>query len=168
MSSSLDNKLDLLRLRLGVSREMRNCSVLCLTETWLNDNMPMMPDPPSFQLDGRLLFRVDRNQQSGKAQRKADYAFYVNKDWCTNCTLVNSHCSEAIEHMTVKCRPHYLPREFTAVFVTAVYIPPGAKANEALKELHNNISSLQHKHPEACILRGCGGFQPRKPDRHPA
>ncbi|KAI3369447.1 hypothetical protein L3Q82_007487 [Scortum barcoo] len=51
--------------------------------------------------------------------------------------------------MTVKCRPHYLPREFTAVFVTAVYIPPGAKANEALKELHNNISSLQHKHPEA-------------------
>ncbi|KAI3358987.1 hypothetical protein L3Q82_015367 [Scortum barcoo] len=59
-----------------------------------------MPDP-AFQLDGRLLFRADRNQQ------------------------------------------------FTAVFVTAVYIPPGAKANEALKELHNNISSLQHKHPEA-------------------
>ncbi|KAI3377103.1 hypothetical protein L3Q82_000302 [Scortum barcoo] len=28
---SLDNKLDLLRLRLGVSSEMRNCSVLCLT-----------------------------------------------------------------------------------------------------------------------------------------
>ncbi|KAI3358424.1 hypothetical protein L3Q82_014857, partial [Scortum barcoo] len=75
---------------------------------------------------------------------------YVNKDWCTNCTLVNSHCSEAIEHMTVKCRPHYLPPvSSTAVFVTAVYIPPGAKANEALKELHNNISSLQHKHPEA-------------------
>ncbi|KAI3370508.1 hypothetical protein L3Q82_025269 [Scortum barcoo] len=63
--------------------------------------------------------------------------------------------------MTVKCRPHYLPREFTAVFVTAVYIPPGAKANEALKELNNNISSaLQHKHPGG-VLRGCGGFQPR-------
>ncbi|KAI3354852.1 hypothetical protein L3Q82_004551 [Scortum barcoo] len=106
-----------------------------------------MPDP-AFQLDGRLLFRADRNQQSGKA-RGGGLCVYVNKDWCTNCTLVNSHCSEAIEHMTVKCRPHYLPREFTAVFVTAVYIPPGAKANEALKELHNNISSLQHKHPEA-------------------
>ncbi|KAI3376730.1 hypothetical protein L3Q82_016491 [Scortum barcoo] len=67
---SLDNKLDLLRLRLGVSREMRNCSVLCLTETWLNDNMP----DPAFQLDGRLLFRADRNQQSGKAPTGADYA----------------------------------------------------------------------------------------------
>ncbi len=37
---SLDNKLDLLRLRLGASREMRDCAVLCLTETWLNSNMP--------------------------------------------------------------------------------------------------------------------------------
>ncbi|KAI3351325.1 hypothetical protein L3Q82_005870 [Scortum barcoo] len=163
MSAPLDNKLDLLRLRLGASREMRNCSaVLCLTETWLNDNMP----DPAFQLDGRLLFHADRNQRSGKA-RKGGLCVYVNKDWCTNCTLVNSHCSEAIEHMTVKCRPHYLPREFTAVFVMAVYIPPGAKTNEALKELNNNISSLQHKAPGG-VLRGCGGFQPRKPDRHPA
>ncbi|KAI3376697.1 hypothetical protein L3Q82_017126 [Scortum barcoo] len=51
------------RLRLGASREMRNCAVLCHTETWLNDNMP----DPAFQIDGRLLFRADRNQQSGKA-----------------------------------------------------------------------------------------------------
>ena len=141
---SLDNKMDLLRLRLGASCEMRNCAVLCLTETWLNDNMP----DSALQLDGRLLFRADRNQQSGKA-RGGGLCVYVNKGWCTNCTLVNSQCSEAIEYMTVKCRPHYLPREFTAAFVVAVYIPPDAKANEALKELHNNISSLQHKHPEA-------------------
>ncbi|GAA6231470.1 uncharacterized protein LOC109141784 [Lates japonicus] len=134
---SLDNKTDLLRLRLEASSEMRNCAVLCLMETWLNDNMP----DTAFQFDGRLLFRSDRNQQSGKA-RGGGLCVYVNKGWCTNCTLVNSHCSEAIEHMTVKCRPHYLPREFTAVFVMA-------KANEALTELHNNISSLQHKHPEA-------------------
>jgi len=132
--------MDLLRLRLGASSEMRNCVVLCLTETWLNDNMP----DSAFQLDGRLLFRVHRNQQSGKA-RGGGLCVYVNKGWCANCALVNNHCSEAIEYMTVKCRPHYLPREVTAVFVVAVYIPPDAKANEALKELHNNISSLQHK-----------------------
>ncbi len=53
--------------------------------------------------------------------------------------------------MTVKCRPYYLPREFTAVFITIVYIAPGANANanEALQELHETISSLQIKHPEA-------------------
>lgn len=54
---------------------------------------------------------------------------YVNEDWCTNCGLVNSYCSEAIELMTVKYRPHYPPWEFTAMFVTNVYIPVGA--NEA-------------------------------------
>ncbi len=53
--------------------------------------------------------------------------------------------------MTVKCRPYYLPWEFTAVFITIVYIAPGANANanEALQELHETISSLQIKHPEA-------------------
>ena len=117
---SLDNKLDLIRLRLGVSQEMRNCAVLCFTETWLNENMP----DSAFQLDGQLLFRADRNSLSGKT-RWGGLCVYLNKRWCTNCTLVSTHCSEAIEHLTVKCRPHYLPREFTAVFVMAVYIQRG-------------------------------------------
>lgn len=74
---------------------------------------------------------------------------YVNKGWWTNCKLVKSQCAEAIELMTVRCRPFYLPPEFTAVFVTIVYIPPGANANKAMKELHDTISLLQTKHPEA-------------------
>ncbi|KAI4901454.1 hypothetical protein NFI96_022824 [Prochilodus magdalenae] len=141
---SLDNKLDLLRLRMSVSDEMRNCAVICLTETWLNDSMP----DSAFQLAGRQLFRADRNQLSGKA-RGGGLCVYINKGWCTNCVVVNALCSEATEQLTVKCRPHYLPREFTAVFVIAVYIAPDANANNALKELHDNISSLQNKHPEA-------------------
>ncbi|KAI4885552.1 hypothetical protein NFI96_004062 [Prochilodus magdalenae] len=141
---SLDNKLDLLRLRMSVSDEMRNCAVICLTETWLNDSMP----DSAFQLAGRQLFRADRNQLSGKA-RGGGLCVYINKGWCTNCVVVNALCSEATEQLTVKCRQHYLPREFTAVFVIAVYIAPDANANNALKELHDNISSLQNKHPEA-------------------
>ncbi len=37
--------------------------------------------------------------------------------------------------MAVKFRPYYLPREFNAVFITIVYIAPGANANanEALQ-----------------------------------
>ncbi|XP_062394808.1 ribonuclease inhibitor-like isoform X2 [Sardina pilchardus] len=143
---SLDNKMDLLRLRLSVSTEMKHCAVLCLTETWLNNNMP----DSAFQIDGLQLFRADRDHRSGKT-RGGGLCVYVNGGWCTNCVLVKSYCSEAIELMTVKCRPHYLPREFTAVFVNIVYIPPGANANAnvALQELHDTISSLQTKHPEA-------------------
>ncbi|KAI3376130.1 hypothetical protein L3Q82_016660, partial [Scortum barcoo] len=86
---SLDNKLDLLRLRLGVSREMRNITVLCLMETWLNDNMP----DPAFQIDSRLLFRVQTATSSRGKPSGGGLCVYVNKGWCTNCTLVNSHWS---------------------------------------------------------------------------
>ncbi len=127
---SLDNKVDLLSLRLSVSIEMRNCAVLCLTETWLNYNMP----DSAFQIDGLQLFRADRDHRSGKT-RGGGLCVYVNEGWCTNCGLVNSYCSEAIELMAVKFRPYYLPREFNAVFITIVYIAPGANANanEALQ-----------------------------------
>ncbi len=37
------------------------------------------------------------------------------------------------------------------VFI-AVYIPPSTNANEALGELHDNICSLQNKHPEAFFV----------------
>ncbi|KAI3369575.1 hypothetical protein L3Q82_024384 [Scortum barcoo] len=66
---SLDNKLDLLRLRLGVSREMRNCAVLCLTETWLNDNMM---DPASSSTAGFSSVRTATSSRGKPAG--ADYA----------------------------------------------------------------------------------------------
>ncbi|KAL7874577.1 hypothetical protein SRHO_G00055470 [Serrasalmus rhombeus] len=68
-----------------------------------------MPDS-AFQLAGRQLFRADRNRLSRKAQG-GGLCVYINKGWCTNCVLVNSHCSEATEQLTVKCRPHYLPHK---------------------------------------------------------
>ncbi|CAI5678409.1 unnamed protein product [Oreochromis niloticus] len=141
---SLDNKLDLLRIRMSVSEEMRNCSILCLTETWLKDNMPNS----AFQIYGWQLFRADRNMLSGKA-RGGGLCVYINKGWCMNCVVINSHCSEDVELMTVKCCPFYSPRQFLLMFVIAAYIAPHANANNVLKELHNNISSLQNKHPEA-------------------
>lgn len=38
------------------------------------------------------------------------------------------------------------------MFIVAVYIPPQANANAALKELHDYISALQNKHPEALYV----------------
>ena len=49
----LDNKMDLMRLRLS-SRNMRNCCVFLLTDTWLNNNLP----DSAYQIDGLLLFRA--------------------------------------------------------------------------------------------------------------
>lgn len=48
---ALDNKMDLLRLRINVYKEMRNCCMLLQTETWLNNNVP----DSALQISGMLL-----------------------------------------------------------------------------------------------------------------
>ncbi|KAL0161541.1 hypothetical protein M9458_045266 [Cirrhinus mrigala] len=50
------------------------------------------------------------------------------------------------------CRPFWLPREFSAVIITAVYIPPQADTDRAHTELYNAISSQETTHPEAALI----------------
>ncbi|KAK1805357.1 hypothetical protein P4O66_019188 [Electrophorus voltai] len=52
----------------------------------------------------------------------------------------------------VRCRPFHLPREFTSVFIIALYIPPSAHTREALQELYGAISELQNVHPDGLFI----------------
>ncbi len=54
--------------------------------------------------------------------------------------------------MFVKCRPFYLPREFTAIVIVAVYIPPCANAKDALRELYSAISEQQTNNPDGFFI----------------
>lgn len=73
---------------------------------------------------------------------------YVHDNWC-NANIVDSHCVPDLEYLTVKCRPFYLPWEFTAVMVATVYVPPDAKTNVAQGYLLHTINSHQTTHPDA-------------------
>lgn len=78
---------------------------------------------------------------------------YITNDWCTNTVSKNRHCCANLEFVTVKRRPIYLPREFTIVLVTAVYIPPDANTSLAIRLLHDGISKLKSKgFVELCSL----------------
>ncbi len=66
--------------------------------------------------------------------------------------MIVSHCSTDIEFMIIKCRPFYLPREFSILIITAVYIPPSANTKEAMCVLYNAISNLQTIHPEGVFI----------------
>lgn len=79
---ALDNKMDQPRLR-SCQREMQHCSVLVLTETWLNNNMP----DSVFELDGRLLFRSDRDPQLSGKTRGGGLGILVHKLFCGGQTL---------------------------------------------------------------------------------
>ncbi len=66
-----------------------------------------------------------------------------------------SFCSPDLEFHTLLCRPFWLPREFTAIIITAVYIPPPppqANTDQALRELYGNISEQETAHPDAAFI----------------
>ncbi len=83
--------------------------------------------------------------------------FFINKKWCgpRNISILSRSCSPHLEHLSIICRPFYLPREFSSIVVTTVYIPPQADTSLALSKLHDELSGYINKHPDAaCIIAG--------------
>ncbi len=145
---SLENKLDLIQLSRSTQHAARDCCVFVFTETWLNDNIP----DSAIQQHGLTSYRADSDSSlSGKA-RRGGLCVYVNKEWCNNAVVVTKHCSSLVEFMFVKCRPFYLPREFTAIVIVAVYIPPCANTKDALRELSSAISEQQTNNPDGFFI----------------
>ncbi len=69
-----------------------------------------------------------------------------------NLHSIKSFCSPDLEFRMLLCRPFWLPREFTAIIITAVYIPPQANTDQALKELYGNISKQETAYPDAAFI----------------
>lgn len=147
---SIDNKLDDIRARIRFQRDVRNCNVLCFTETWLT---PEVPDHAVRPAETFSVFRMDRTVDSGKS-RGGGVCFLTNNSWCDprNVVVLSRSCSPDLEHLAILCRPFYLPREFSAVIIVAVYIPPQADTDTALTTLQDSISRHSTKHPDAALI----------------
>lgn len=145
---SLTDKIDELRLRIISHNWIKDCNIMIFTETWLNSGVP----DSAIELAERYVLRADRTADDSGKTRGGGLCIYVNKAWCTDTASIESHCSANLEFLMVKCRPFYLPREFTSTVVTATYVPPDANAKQAMKELHAAISKQQTLHPEAAFI----------------
>ncbi len=67
----------------------------------------------------------------------------INKKWCDprKISILSRSCSPHLEHLSIICRPFYLPREFSSIIATtAVYIPPQPDTSFALSKLHDVLS----------------------------
>ncbi len=73
-----------------------------------------------------IVHRSDRAKELTGKSRGGGVCFYINNLWCDerNIHSIKSFCSPDLEFHTLLCRPFWLPREFTAIIITAVYIPP--------------------------------------------
>ncbi len=142
--------MDNLRARINFQRDIRDCNILCLTETWLT---PSVPDTAVTPSDNFSVLRMDRTAKAGKTKR-GGVCFMINKKWCDprNISNLSRSCSLHLEHLTIICRPFYLPREISSINVTAVYIPPQADTSLALSKLHDVLNGHINKHPDAAFI----------------
>ncbi len=147
---SLENKMDDLRARISFQRDIRDCNIICLTETWLK---PSVPDTAVTPSDNFSVLRTDRTAEAGKS-KGGGVCFIINKKWCDprNISSLSRSCSPHLELLSIICHPFYLPREFSAVIVTAAYIPPQADTGLALSKLHDVLSGYINKHPDAAFI----------------
>lgn len=142
---SIVNKINELKLRFN-SNKINSCASF-FTETWLTPNIP----DTAIELTGWTVYRADRTADSGK-DKGGGVCIYISNSWCTSTDIVKTFYSPDLEFITVKCRPFYLPREFTVVFLTAVYIPSQANARIALASLHDAIHPLKNHHPDGVFI----------------
>ena len=76
----------------------------------------------------------------------------INDRWCKDVSVVSSHCSPDLECLTIRCRPFYSPREISTLTMFGVYIPPSADGANALRELSDQISSVENNNPDTTVL----------------
>ncbi|KAI2647723.1 hypothetical protein H4Q32_031236 [Labeo rohita] len=122
---------------------------------------PTRPALPTLMLSNvRLLEnKLDSFQLSRSMLHEArDCCVFVFTETWLNDNIPDSAIQmhgltyERTEIQRCLCRPFYLPREFTAIVIVAVYIPPCANAKDALRELYSAISEQQTNNPDGFFI----------------
>lgn len=156
---SVTNKIDELEAVCRVN-PLRNALIWIISETWLTPET----DDTHVELPHYMTIRSDRTQASNK-QKGGGLLVYLKQNWCgNNVKIMHCSCTSNIELLAIRCRPYYLPREFTCINVVAVYCPPSSAVRDALDELNKLIDTLENTNPDGITLIG-GDFNQLKLDR---
>ena len=141
---SIHNKIDELRANCRFLHQYREACCIALTETWLHNNIPTSAvEVPNF-----TTIRSDRTGDQSKT-KGGGVMLNINNNWCNNITITSSICDSNIEALTVNLRPFYIPREFTNIFITVLYIPPSANKATAFEYVDNLCNKLANDKPDS-------------------
>ena len=96
-------------------------------------------------------------RSSGKSQG-GGILVYIDRKWSTNNQIIHNHTDKDCEILTVKSRPHWLPREFTSIISVSCYAPFTGQsqlkqnATNTAKTITSHVNQLEKKYPHSCIL----------------
>jgi len=153
-AQSVRNKLHKLHGLLKTKRLSNQSQRISITESWLTPEVLHS----RTELEGYKQFCMDRlPDASGKAWG-GGILVYIDRKWSTNKNLIFNYMNNHCEIMTIKSRPHWLPREFTSIITVSCYTPfTGASrlkqnASSTAKTISTHVKELEKKHPDSCIF----------------
>lgn len=89
-----------------------------------NKGLLCTPQLPKQGLQPKAsIHHMDLTMTSGKVRGSIVY-FMISSSRCWHMTVLSHAFTPNLEHLKVKCQLFYLPREFSAVTLTPVYILP--------------------------------------------
>ncbi|KAK7485649.1 hypothetical protein BaRGS_00023098 [Batillaria attramentaria] len=147
----LKNKSDELLCLLETRRDFKDCCVIVSLKLGLTPLCPTPPYSPRVspftRLTGAIFFPTKLKVGGG--------GFLVNNQWCSDINILSKTCSPELDTLTIKCRPFYLPREFSSVLFTAVYVPPQVNTNMAVAQLSDMVTQHENSNPDSiCVIAG--------------
>ena len=109
-ANSLTNKCDELEALVRNQRLYKENSLICLSESWLNDNTP----DSCVDIPGFTAVQVDRDLSMRGRRKGGDIIRFFKKRWVNprNVTVKERVCCPDIELLAVGFRASYAPREF--------------------------------------------------------
>ena len=129
-----------------------SADIVCITETWLTDNI--IND--AVVLSGYNLFRKDRGSRGG------GITVYISSSIRAKRLEDQELCEAVSESLWIELRPTRLPRPISAVLIGTVYHPPHAKAedNNRLRDhIQEVVDSRLLQYPD-CLVCVVGDFNP--------
>ncbi len=146
--------MDDLRARISFQRDIRDCNIICLTETWLT---PSVPDTCCNAVWQLLCFTDGQNSEAGKS-KGGGVCFMTNKKWCDprNISSLSRSCSP---HSGTSI--HYLPPILFTPRVLRGHRycrlhPTTADTSLALSKLHDVISGYINQTSWRCFYSSRG------------
>ena len=153
-ANSIKNKLDELHGLLKTKR-LRNLSqIICITESWLTPDI----SKHRTNLDGYEQFRNDRVPEASGKSIGGGILMYIDKSWSTNNTILYNYTDCNLEMMTIKSRPHWLPREFSSIISISCYAPftgnsrHKAATTSTINTIKSHVTQMELKYPDACFI----------------
>ena len=151
---SIRNKLDELHGLLHTKRLKNQSQLICITESWLNPDI----STSRTELQGYEQFRNDRQPTASGKAYGGGILVYVDNKWSTNNNVIYNHTDNHCEILTIKSRPHWLPREFSSIISVSCYTPFTGNsrlkqnATATAKTIATHVKDLEKTHPNSCIM----------------